>query len=327
MLTFGWAECDDCGWTFADFDAACAECSSSSSGRIQEALAQPLLLTCDVRWMSGALLAEVPFDSTWTVERLAAEVAELAPLRDPDRTHYSFVLGSETLEPSAELAAHLVGERLELHAMAEQLPWCLSPLQSARSPGVETFGGRSPERCPISARRGPSVASRGGVVLSKFPIPWLEEAGAGPQAEGAYTYEVVVDGMQKSGSEGVEVGVTTMAPGDVQACVLLCRYAVLFKPSWVSSDAGTFWCKGEGDGTNSHHYDHEHWRTTRPSQLVVGDVVRLAVMESGAMEVRVNSEVQAMWPNANVPTDGPLYALVGMRQPCDAVSVRLPEKG
>ena len=69
-------------------------------------------------------------------------------------------------------------------------------------------------------------------------------------------------------------------------------------------------------------YDQGQWGTTRPINLKAGDVVQITVRSSGALEVHCNGEFQVVWHAARIPIDQPLYAIVGMRAPAVAFSLR-----
>jgi len=117
-------------------------------------------------------------------------------------------------------------------------------------------------------------------------------------------------------NEGIEIGVTT------EMGVQREDYAVLYQNSWVSADDGGLWSNG---GSCRRNEDvKKHWATTKPSQLVSGDVVRCEVKANGLMVVTVNGGQEAAWPlnTVGLPLDVPLYALIGMRNPCAAVSAR-----
>jgi hypothetical protein len=137
---------------------------------------------------------------------------------------------------------------------------------------------------------------------------------------GQFSYEVAVEMSDKGGHEGVEVGVTTRP--EIQHTT----YAVLFRnDAWISSDAGNLWMGGSGDPQAG------KWQNTSPNALKTGDLVRLTVEEDGAMTVMVNGVMQAHWSpetqaissGSSIPLDTPLYALVGMRDPCRGVRGRL----
>jgi hypothetical protein len=90
-------------------------------------------------------------------------------------------------------------------------------------------------------------------------------------------------------------------------------------PNWISSDSGSLWISGRSK------YDQGQWATTRPIQLAVGDVVAVSVHACGDLEVHCNGVWQVRWAAARVPTDQPLYAIVGMRAPAAGVALRCRE--
>jgi len=50
--------------------------------------------------------------------------------------------------------------------------------------------------------------------------------------------------------------------------------------------------------------------------------VALTVLANGTLTIHCNGVLQARWASADVPTDRPLYAIVGMRAPLKAVLLR-----
>lgn len=171
-------------------------------------------------------------------------------------------------------------------------------LHDSKGTSVELVGSKK-----LSAKR---TTGDGAVVQSETPIP---------QINGTVSFDVVIGEIKATDSEGVEVGVTTAAPGELRN--VQGGYAVQTTPSWVSSEAGHCWI----DGADS---ERSSWKTRRPNNLIVGDRVRFCVLSTGAIEISVNGEQQVHW-EADVPIDQPLYAVVGLRLQCIAVTLRLPD--
>lgn len=162
---------------------------------------------------------------------------------------------------------------------------------------------------------------RGCVVRSLDPL--------GCAGHIAFEVEVFYEGV---GHEGIELGVTT-SELDFMSPNYNNSYAVLQNPSWVSSDAGCFWCHGDSDRNLSPNGGN--WSSTTPNQLKTGDIVRCEVSAEGIMSISVNDLVQVKWDLVSdrqgimlhgtsiaLPCDQPLYAIIGLRAPCKAVSVR-----
>ena len=93
-------------------------------------------------------------------------------------------------------------------------------------------------------------------------------------------------------------------------------YCAQVYPSWISSDSGSLWVNGRP------LYNEGQWATTRPVNLKPGDVVQVVVLATGALEIHCNGVHQVTWQAARVPIDRPLYAIVGMRAPAVAFSIR-----
>lgn len=297
--------------------------------------------------LSGDVLVELDAFASWRIRDLSAEVASLVPLEKPHSTRYAFIIEGKKLLSKTPLGPLLEGQdQLDLIVIIESLPWGFSSLRSARSSTVRLLKDQQEEPEKESLERSPDDSAeeeetaeedeedidtfcsarrrhgRGGVVFSNQPVPWHKnEAEEGD--EGSWAFEVIIDEMTDTGYEGVELGVT-----DSRTSIEDHSYAVLHSSSWVSSDAGTLWIHRNGDSPATNHYPFEHWRSTSPRWLKVGDVVSFRVFRTGGIEVRVNGEIQAEWPDAKVKIEDsrPLYAIVGMRAPCAGVTIRLPEK-
>ena len=126
---------------------------------------------------------------------------------------------------------------------------------------------------------------------------------------------MVIKSQGGEGDEGLEVGVTTTPPQ--RADMNRSEYcAATVMPNWLSSDSGSLWKSGRP------LYGEGQWATTRPTALKPGDVVALTVLANGTLTVHCNGVLQARWASADVPTDRPLYAIVGMRAPLKAVLLR-----
>lgn len=293
-------------------DAAAAQTASAEQQQPAQAPAAAVTWPCSLLTVAGEPLAELPVEAEWTAGVLAQKVALLAPLADPRRMHYAFVLDTAKLGAEDALAPHLSeGEGLTLTAVVEMVPWYLSTVAKGQSATMLYEEG---SEHPVAARR--NGGRSGAVVMSNHPVPWLEAATTG--GEGAFSFEVVVDGMESRGHEGLELGVTTLPPEDATSS--FSDYAVLCQNTWVSSDAGRLWVNGDTKDDMRPQY----WSSTTPNKLKVGDVVRFSVLEAGDIEIQVNGEEQVLWRPAGVPASEPLYAIVGMRAPCSAVTVRLP---
>ena len=117
------------------------------------------------------------------------------------------------------------------------------------------------------------------------------------------------------GDEGLEVGVTTTKPEDIELATR--GYAASVSPSWFSSDSGSLWINGHP------LYHHGQWQQTRPTALKAGDVVTVQIKASGHFEIYCNGLFQTCWAAAQVPTDRPLYPVFGLRAPACAIATRL----
>ncbi|KOO30937.1 hypothetical protein Ctob_010920 [Chrysochromulina tobinii] len=175
-------------------------------------------------------------------------------------------------------------------------PLRLSPLLNARTNTIEIEDGHV-------ARR---VRGQGGCVIGAEPLVFID---------GVATFEVVIKRYSGSGDEGLEVGVTTTKPEDIELATR--GYAASVSPSWFSSDSGSLWINGHP------LYHHGQWQQTRPTALKAGDVVTVHIKASGHFEIYCNGLFQTCWAAAQVPTDRPLYPVFGLRAPACAIATRL----
>ncbi|GMH82002.1 hypothetical protein TrVE_jg184 [Triparma verrucosa] len=176
-------------------------------------------------------------------------------------------------------------------------PMMLSTLQNARTTTTTEINGNV-------ARR---FNGQGGACIASEPLVFVN---------GEASFEVVIKKMKGSEDEGLECGVTTTRPEDID---LSYDYASTHVPSWLSSDSGSFWKDGRSV------YDAGQWKHLRPVNLKAGDVVTFTVMGNGGIRIECNGVLQVVWDKARVNTSKPLYAFFGMRAPLCGISVRRKE--
>lgn len=283
------------------------------------------LLQLDVNSLSGDHLAKLEVKSSSSVARVEALLEQIAP--PPRKTRYRLLFEDGVKTGDSELQRFLPPGQMScsLTACVEAIPF---RFHESADDGQEKTSIKLIKRLgagqEIAFQREDGVQDKtsikrlegqGVVALSIDPIPVID---------GVPVFEVVINEVDQSGSlEGVEIGIThnpreglRMHPG----------YAVLTRPSWVSSDAGCLWIHGQKQ------YELDAWLETTPTELKAGDVVRLTVLPEGGLQIDVNGRMQAKWTagsqlerEADWPsTTQPLYALVGLRAPCLAVTAQLP---
>ena len=126
--------------------------------------------------------------------------------------------------------------------------------------------------------------------------------------------------LRGPGREGLEIGITDASPESFRAHP---TYAVLSRPSWVSSDAGRCWRHGQRVDPRL-----PEWSDLRPINLKSGDQVQFCLDTTGGIEVYVNGKLQVQWQQSDTGAPSfpkPVYALVGLRSPLMALSLQLGE--
>lgn len=254
-----------------------------------------------VNSLSGDPMAEISVKSSSDV----AEVAELLEQKvpPPRRTRYKLLSEDGIKTGDCKLHSFVHGGSCSLTACVEPIPWRFPEGEHSGRFCLSAIERQDDGEDKTTIRR---LEGQGVVACSLDPIPVIE---------GVAAFEVVINEMDRSGaSEGVEIGITDSPPDKV---LMHQGYAVLAKSSWVSSDAGCLWIHG------NKQYKQPVWSETKPNQLKAGDVVQLTVFPDGCLQIDVNGRLQAEW-NADIPRETPLYALVGLRAPCQVVTAQLP---
>eukprot|EP00931_Biecheleriopsis_adriatica_P054644 TRINITY_DN32178_c0_g1_i1.p1 TRINITY_DN32178_c0_g1~~TRINITY_DN32178_c0_g1_i1.p1 ORF type:complete len:268 (+),score=49.21 TRINITY_DN32178_c0_g1_i1:18-821(+) len=251
---------------------------------------------------TGETIASFSELGSKTFASLAAELESVAPV--PRESRYFFMTEDGVEAPLSNVLRDLVvGSSVVLLAGVQLKPWCLSPMPQAKSESIQLL---RREEDGDAAKHAKRTSGQGGVVMSQEPIPWVGDRAA---------FEVVIEENDGPGHEGLEIGITNEGPDRL---AVHSGYAVLTRPSWVSSDAGCLWIDGQKQ------YRQPAWANLKPIGLKAGDMVRFSLLESGFLEVHVNGQTQASWKfEGKVPRD--VYALVGLRAPCSAVKVQLPQ--
>lgn len=186
--------------------------------------------------------------------------------------------------------------------------WGFSQLPDTRSRTLTFAEDDRDTSCMTKVFRNESA--KGGMAMSAEAIPWRS---------GRACFVVEILEMRGRGAEGLEIGITDASP---ERFIAHPTYAVLSRPSWVSSDAGCCWRHGTKLSRLS------AWSEVKPIRLKSGDRVQFCLDMGGGMEVYVNGRLQVRWQQSD--TDAPIfpkpvYALVGLRAPLMALSIELGE--